>query len=61
TPGVLGFVVIALLGLATWLLLRSMRRQLGKIDFPEPAERAEPAERTEPAGPGEPDGDERPS
>jgi hypothetical protein len=49
TPGVLGFVVVALLGVATWLLLRSMRRQMGKIDFPEPDE------------PGEPVDDERPS
>ena len=28
SPGVLGFVVVALLGVATWLLVRSMRRQL---------------------------------
>jgi hypothetical protein len=35
SPGVLGFVVVALLGVATWLLVRSMRRQIGKIDIPE--------------------------
>jgi hypothetical protein len=35
SPGVLGFVVVALLGVATWLLVRSMRRQLKKIDIPE--------------------------
>jgi len=52
TPGVLGFVVVALLGLATWLLLRSMRRQMGKIDLPEPVE---------PDEPGEPVDDERPT
>ena len=34
-PGVLGFVVVALLGVATWLLIRSMLRQLKKIDLPE--------------------------
>ena len=32
-PGLLGFVVVALLGVATWLLIRSMQRQLGKVDF----------------------------
>lgn len=35
TPGVLGFVVVALLGVATWLLIRSMNRQLRKVDFEE--------------------------
>ena len=34
TPGVLGFVVVALLGVATWLLIRSMNRQIKKIDIP---------------------------
>lgn len=34
-PGVLGFVVVALLGVATWLLIRSMHRQLRKVDFEE--------------------------
>jgi hypothetical protein len=50
TPGVLGFLVVAALGVATWLLLRSMRRQLRKIDFDEDGEPAGPA-RTEPATP----------
>jgi hypothetical protein len=35
SPGILGFVVVAALGVATWLLLRSMRRQMKKIDFDE--------------------------
>jgi hypothetical protein len=35
SPGVLGFVVVALLGVATWLLVRSMRRQIKKIDIPD--------------------------
>jgi hypothetical protein len=35
SPGVLGFIVVALLGVATWLLLRSMTRQLKKIDLPD--------------------------
>ncbi len=34
-PGLLGFVVVALLGVATWLLIRSMNRQIRKIDLPD--------------------------
>jgi hypothetical protein len=37
SPGVLGFLVVAALGVATWLLIRSMTRQLHKIDFSEDA------------------------
>ena len=33
----LGFLVVAALGVATWLLIRSMNRQLHKIDFSEDA------------------------
>ena len=36
-PGALGFVVVALLGVATWLLIRSMNRQIKKIDLPDDA------------------------
>ena len=35
TPGVLGFGVVALLGVATYLLIRSMNRQIRRIDLPE--------------------------
>lgn len=35
TPGLLGFIVIALIGVATYLLIRSMNRQLRRIDLPE--------------------------
>jgi len=35
TPGLLGFVVVALLGVATYLLIRSMNRQLKRIDLPD--------------------------
>lgn len=35
SPGVLGFLVVAALGVATWLLIRSMNRQLHKINFSE--------------------------
>ncbi len=34
SPGVLGFVVVALLGVATYLLIRSMNRQIKRIDLP---------------------------
>jgi hypothetical protein len=41
TPGLLGFVVVALLGVATYLLIRSMNRQIRRIDLPdEPADDA---------------------
>jgi hypothetical protein len=36
-PGLLGFMVVALLGVATWLLIRSMNRQIKKIDLPDEA------------------------
>src|SRR6185295_13721953 len=37
SPGVLGFLVVAAIGIATWLLIRSMNRQLHKISFSENA------------------------
>jgi hypothetical protein len=37
SPGVLGFLVVAAIGIATWLLIRSMNRQLRKISFSEDA------------------------
>jgi hypothetical protein len=37
SPGVLGFLVVAAIGVATWLLIRSMNRQLHKISFSEDA------------------------
>jgi hypothetical protein len=33
TPGILGFLVVFALGVATWLLIRSMMRHLRKVDF----------------------------
>ena len=39
-PGLLGFVVVALLGVATWLLVRSMLRHLRRVDIPESDEGA---------------------
>jgi hypothetical protein len=44
TPGVLGFLVVAGMGLALWFLLKSMSKQLKKI--PPPPEEDEGAEGT---------------
>ena len=56
TPGVLGFVVVFALAIATWLLLRSMTRQLKRIDIPEPAQPPDAQEESPPTS-GPADGD----
>ena len=38
TPGVLGFLVVAGMGLALWFLLKSMSKQLKKLPPPPPDE-----------------------
>ena len=43
-PGLLGFLVVLALGVVTYLLWRSMNRQLRKVDF---EEGAAPPDRTE--------------
>jgi hypothetical protein len=44
TPGVLGFIVFAVMALAVWGLMKSMNRHMGKVDFQEtPEQDAEPA------------------
>ncbi|GAA2995928.1 hypothetical protein [Streptomyces fulvorobeus] len=44
TPGVLGFLVFAALAVGVWLLMKSMNRHMGKVDFEEePEPGAEPA------------------
>lgn len=43
TPGVLGFIVFAVMALAVWGLMKSMSRHMGRVDFkeaPDPAEAA---------------------
>ncbi|MFV8129179.1 hypothetical protein [Streptomyces syringium] len=35
TPGVLGFIVFALIGGAVWLLMKSMNKHMKKVDFEE--------------------------
>ncbi|MFE4414832.1 hypothetical protein [Streptomyces sp. NPDC056821] len=42
TPGVLGFIVFAVMALAVWGLMKSMNRHMGRVDFkeaPDPAAR----------------------
>nr|WP_234048240.1 hypothetical protein [Streptomyces liliifuscus] len=47
TPGVLGFIVFAVMALAVWGLMKSMNRQLGRVDFTEEADpKAPPSEQT---------------
>ncbi|MDX3851738.1 hypothetical protein [Streptomyces sp. AK02-01A] len=35
TPGVLGFIVFAVMAIGVWLLMKSMNRHMGKVDFEE--------------------------
>ncbi|MFC3575943.1 hypothetical protein ACFOZ0_22185 [Streptomyces yaanensis] len=36
TPGVLGFIVFAVMALAVWGLMKSMNKHMRKVDFEEP-------------------------
>ncbi|MER5635928.1 hypothetical protein ABT095_03100 [Kitasatospora sp. NPDC002227] len=38
TPGLLGFLVFAALGVATWFLVKSMNKQFKRVDFVEEPE-----------------------
>ncbi|MFC1412897.1 hypothetical protein ACEZCY_28305 [Streptacidiphilus sp. N1-12] len=42
TPGILGFVVFAALGIGTWWILKAMNRSLKKVDFAEEPEAPAP-------------------
>ena len=53
TPGLLGFLVIAALGVVTYLLWRSMNRQLRKGDFGDRPEDSD-EERPQPPPTGQP-------
>ncbi|MFF2652052.1 hypothetical protein [Streptomyces sp. NPDC058045] len=44
TPGVLGFIVFAVMALGVWGLMKSMNRHMGKVDFKEAPEEPEAAE-----------------
>ncbi|MEU3103603.1 hypothetical protein [Streptomyces griseoflavus] len=35
TPGVLGFIVFAVMALAVWALMKSMTRHMGRVNFAE--------------------------
>lgn len=48
TPGVLGFIVFAALAVGVWLLMKSMNRHMGKVDFEEAPDPA--ADVAEPVG-----------
>jgi hypothetical protein len=51
TPGVLGFVVFAVMAGGVWLLMKSMSRHMGKVNFKEGPQKPEtPGDR----GPAEP-------
>ncbi|MFD7711573.1 hypothetical protein ACFV6E_11790 [Streptomyces sp. NPDC059785] len=39
TPGVLGFIVFAVMALAVWGLMKSMNRHMRKVDFHEVPEK----------------------
>lgn len=53
TPGVLGFIVFAVMALAVWGLMKSMNRHMGKVDFPEDADPKAVSDKAA-AGPGTP-------
>ncbi|WP_431033956.1 hypothetical protein ACQYWQ_10275 [Streptomyces sp. P6-2-1] len=36
TPGLLGFVVFAVMAVGVWALMKSMNRHMRKVDFKEP-------------------------
>ncbi|MER7957221.1 hypothetical protein ACFQ69_32110 [Streptomyces sp. NPDC056470] len=43
TPGVLGFVVFAVMAVAVWMLMKSMNRHMGKVSFEEAPDPKAPA------------------
>ncbi|MEU1805551.1 MULTISPECIES: hypothetical protein [unclassified Streptomyces] len=53
TPGLLGFVVFALIGGAVWLLMKSMNKHMNKVDFEEEPEPGEARAAASPKGPKE--------
>ncbi|UNZ17591.1 hypothetical protein [Streptomyces sp. 891-h] len=43
TPGVLGFIVFAVIGAAVWMLMKSMNKHMKRVDFEERPAEGEPA------------------
>jgi hypothetical protein len=61
TPGLLGFLVVFLLAIVTWLLLRNMTARLRRLRFREEQRlAAQPVEPVEPDAPQPPDGPQPP-
>lgn len=52
TPGVLGFIVFAVMAVAVWGLMKSMNKHMGKVSFDDPDGSEESAQK----GPGAPQG-----
>ncbi|AOR37112.1 hypothetical protein BFF78_16215 [Streptomyces fodineus] len=51
TPGVLGFIVFAVMALAVWGLMKSMSKHMNKVDFEEsPDPEAEQAKKAADSG-----------
>lgn len=48
SPGLLGLAIVVALAIATWLLVRSMNRQLRKIDFDDGSGRTKASNTGEP-------------
>ncbi|MFD7323891.1 hypothetical protein ACFV9D_22765 [Streptomyces sp. NPDC059875] len=49
TPGVLGFVVFAVMAVAVWMLMKSMNRHMGKVSFEETEAPKAPTKAAKPA------------
>ncbi|MET9862453.1 hypothetical protein ABZY93_24715 [Streptomyces smyrnaeus] len=43
TPGVLGFIVFAVIGAAVWMLMKSMNKHMKRVDFEEQPAQEQPA------------------
>lgn len=57
TPGVLGFIVFAVMALAVWGLMKSMNRHMNRVEFTEvPDPKADAGDSAEAAGAAKPQG-----
>ncbi|MFJ9248172.1 hypothetical protein [Streptomyces sp. NPDC101776] len=54
TPGVLGFIVFAVMALAVWGLMKSMSKQMNKVDFKEGADPVAESRAASESAPAEP-------
>ncbi|MGX1880924.1 hypothetical protein [Streptomyces sp. NPDC055287] len=52
TPGVLGFLVFAALAVGVWMLMKSMNRHMGKVNFEEAPDPAAEREKATASAPG---------